>query len=220
VKKRRSGWHAVPCVLAIALLLAPYTASAFAAVQSPPLADGASGAAQQAMTVSSAAVLPSEKRESYSMTTVLQGQFTPFARIADTFVNDRTAAIQWPFTTGVPINKWFSAGHTGLDMNPGIGTPIQAIADGTVIEIGNPSGSYGVYAIIEHEVAGLRFTSLYGHMLQGSLAVKVGDVVAVGQLVGQVGSSGASTGPHLHFSIYLNGVAVDPYAWLKVNAGY
>jgi murein DD-endopeptidase MepM/ murein hydrolase activator NlpD len=154
------------------------------------------------------------------MTTVLRGHFTPFARTAETFVNNRTAAIQWPFTKGVPITKWFSAGHTGIDMNPGIGTPIQAIADGVVVEVGNPSGSYGVFAIIEHSVAGMHFRSLYGHMAEGTLALGVGDVVTVGQLVGQVGSSGASTGPHLHFSIYVDGIPVDPYAWLKINAGY
>ena len=105
-------------------------------------------------------------------------------------------------------------------MNPGEGTPIQAIGDGVVLDVGNPKGSFGVYAVIQHEVNGQRFTSLYAHMLQGSLALQVGDVVTKGSLVGQVGNTGQSTGPHLHFSIYLDGTtAIDPYAFMKELVG-
>jgi len=152
----------------------------------------------------------------------------PFAHIASTFSNNADSAWAWPFTVGVPISSGFgprscagcSSYHLGLDMNPGEGTPIQAIGDGVVIETGNPSGAFGVYAIIQHESNGQKFTSLYAHMLEGSLALEVGQTVTAGTLVGQVGSTGQSTGAHLHFGIYLDGInAVDAYAFMKEKVG-
>ncbi|WP_258046279.1 M23 family metallopeptidase [Leifsonia shinshuensis] len=107
-----------------------------------------------------------------------------------------------------------SSYHEGIDMNPGAGSPIQAIADGVVREVGNPSGSLGVYAIIDHQIDGETVSSLYAHMAYGSLALRVGQTVKVRQLVGLVGSTGASTGAHLHLGISVNGTPVDPFAWL------
>lgn len=152
----------------------------------------------------------------------------PFAHIASTFSNNPNSAWAWPFDVGVPISSGFgprscagcSSYHLGLDMNPGEGTPIQAIGDGVVVETGNPNGAFGVYAIIQHESNGQIFTSLYAHMLEGSLALEVGQTVTAGTLVGQVGNTGQSTGAHLHFGIYLDGVnAVDPYAFMKEKVG-
>ncbi len=119
-----------------------------------------------------------------------------------------------------------SSNHQGLDMNPGEGTPIQSIGDGVVVEVGNPDGTFGVYARIQHEVDGQMFTSLYAHMLEGSLAVQVGDTVTAGTLVGQVGNSGQSTGAHLHFGIYKlgpdkrwhEGVPLNPFPVLGGTA--
>ncbi|OJX78865.1 MAG: hypothetical protein BGO91_12955 [Leifsonia sp. 71-9] len=109
--------------------------------------------------------------------------------------------------------------HQGIDMNPGAGTPIQIIADGVVYEIGNPSGELGVYAIIDHVIDGQKVSSLYAHMLQGSLRVQVGDQVKVTDIVGQVGSTGMSTGAHLHFGISLNGTPIDPFPYMKQKVG-
>jgi murein DD-endopeptidase MepM/ murein hydrolase activator NlpD len=102
-------------------------------------------------------------------------------------------------------------------MDPGAGAPIQAIADGVVREVGNPSGTFGVYAIIDHTIDGQRVSSVYAHMESGSLALAVGQPVTVGQAVGRVGSTGASTGAHLHLEIHLAGTPVDPYAWLVAH---
>jgi murein DD-endopeptidase MepM/ murein hydrolase activator NlpD len=132
--------------------------------------------------------------------------------------------VQWPVADESDISSEFgyrtcagcSADHQGVDFTPGAGTPIEAIAPGTVVEVGNPSGALGVYAIVEHDVDGERWRSVYAHMQSGSLKVAVGDTVKLGEVLGKVGDTGMSTGPHLHFGI-LNAanVAVDPIPWMK-----
>jgi murein DD-endopeptidase MepM/ murein hydrolase activator NlpD len=147
---------------------------------------------------------------------------------SSTFSNDMAGTVQWPFQTGVPISSGFGARqvsncsfcstfHEGLDFVPGAGSPIQAIADGTVSVVTGPSGAFGNHVEIEHVIDGQKVTSTYSHMQTGSVEVKVGDTVTVGQLVGKVGSTGNSTGAHLHFEIHLAGVPVDPYPWLQAN---
>jgi murein DD-endopeptidase MepM/ murein hydrolase activator NlpD len=204
-------------VLAAALLVLPYAAAPLLG-QAPPSAlalPAPTSAISDTVTVPDTAAAAAPSRGEYTVTRMAPRAYAPYAHTADTFTNNPNSPVQWPFTQGVPIRTWFSAAHEGLDMNPGVGTPVRAIADGVVVETGNPSGTYGVYAVIEHTVNGQSVRSLYGHMQEKSLAVSVGDTVTVGQLVGQVGSSGASTGPHLHLSIFVNGTAIDPYAWLK-----
>ncbi|WP_165069193.1 M23 family metallopeptidase [Marisediminicola senii] len=154
-----------------------------------------------------------------------------FSSTAATFVNDPASAVQWPFTQGVPISSGFgprnvpgcgfcSTNHKGLDLNPGSGTPIQAIADGVVVDLGNPSGPYGVFVVIEHVIDGQKVNSMYAHMLLGSLTLSIGQSVTVGQSIGAVGSTGNSTGAHLHFEILLGGtLPVDPFAWLTAQVG-
>ena len=149
-----------------------------------------------------------------------------YAQTADTFVN-YSGAIQWPFLTGVPISTDFgprvppcagcSSFHKGIDMNPGDGSPIKATAAGVVREVSAvDDGGEVVYAVIDHIVDGERVSSVYAHMREGTLALSVGQVVAVGDLVGNVGNTGQSTGPHLHFEILLDGVTpTDPVAWLN-----
>jgi len=140
-------------------------------------------------------------------------------------------AIRWPFSGRVPIAGGFgpraspcagcSSFHKGLDMNPGAGTPVHAIAAG-VVRFATPNGNtgLGVHVIIDHQINGRLVSSLYGHMQLGSLTVRQGESVAVGQTLGQVGSTGQSTGPHLHFEILLDGdTPTDPYAWVSARAG-
>ena len=147
-----------------------------------------------------------------------------------TYVNNPNGKIQWPFSVTVPLSDlfgwrippcgWCSADHRGIDFDAGEGYPIQIIADGVVTKVNlADDNSYGVYAIITHDVNGMKFDSMYAHMIPGSVLVSVGQAVKVTQIVGQVGNTGASTGPHLHFEIHINGVAVDPYAWLNEHAG-
>jgi len=141
------------------------------------------------------------------------------------------ASVRWPFPGSVRISDGYgprsapcsgcSTFHDGLDMNPGQGTPIGSIADGVVSSVTSfDDGGLGVHVMIDHVVDGQSLTSTYGHMLAGSAAVSVGQSVVAGQVIGNVGTTGQSTGPHLHLELHLNGVtAIDPYSWLTEYAG-
>ena len=94
--------------------------------------------------------------------------------------------------------------HEGIDLGAAYGTPIRAAASGTVIYCGWESG-YGNLTVIDH---GGNLATAYGH--QSSIAVSCGQTVAQGQVIGYVGSTGHSTGPHLHFEVRVNGNPVDP----------
>jgi murein DD-endopeptidase MepM/ murein hydrolase activator NlpD len=103
-----------------------------------------------------------------------------------------------------------------MDFNPGEGAPIQIIADGVVSAVVQDAyGGLGYYVIVDHNVKGMKFQSVYGHMKAGSIQVRVGQHVSVTDIVGQVGSTGASTGAHLHFEIRVDGSVIDPLDWLQ-----
>ena len=95
--------------------------------------------------------------------------------------------------------------HAGLDIASALGTTITAAAGGTV-QISEYSSSYGNYCVIYHSNG---MTTLYAHMNSLPI-VSVGETVTAGQAIGYVGSTGWSTGPHLHFEIRVNGSCVDP----------
>jgi len=101
--------------------------------------------------------------------------------------------------------------HGGLDIAAPEGTPIHAPADGVVVKSG-PSMGYGRVIIIDH---GNGYTTRFGH-LSGE-TVSLGDRVEEGDIIGYVGSTGWSTGPHLHYEVRLNGVPVDPINYLNTN---
>jgi murein DD-endopeptidase MepM/ murein hydrolase activator NlpD len=94
--------------------------------------------------------------------------------------------------------------HPGLDLAATTGTPILAAGDGVVVMAGD-CGGYGNCVVIDH---GNSIATLYGH--QSQLAVSVGAHVDAGQLIGDAGSTGLSTGPHLHFEVRVHGVPIDP----------
>lgn len=147
------------------------------------------------------------------------------------FTNDVRWDIQWPFPVGVSISDGFghrekpcehcSSDHKGVDFTPGYGSVPQAIYAGKVINIGN-SGSEGLgyYVEIEHEIRGQKIVTVYGHLQADSFKVAKGDIVKVGDAIGLVGSTGSSTGAHLHFEVHVNGVAVNPFTWLVENVGF
>lgn len=143
------------------------------------------------------------------------------------YTNNPNGSIQWPFPAAVPISYGFgprsacsycSTYHLGVDFTPGSGVPIQSITEGVVSEVNLDSGGLGNHVIIDHVVNGQRVQSVYAHMQWGSIQVAVGQPVSVGTIVGLVGSTGASTGAHLHLEIHLDGTPIDPFSWLKANA--
>jgi murein DD-endopeptidase MepM/ murein hydrolase activator NlpD len=97
--------------------------------------------------------------------------------------------------------------HLGVDYAADYGTPVQSIGDGTVIEKGWNKGGGGNYIKIKHNGA---YTTLYMHLAGFAKGVKNGSRVQQGDVIGYVGSTGLSTGPHLDFRVFLNGKAIDP----------
>ncbi|WP_061247579.1 M23 family metallopeptidase [Leptospira noguchii] len=109
-----------------------------------------------------------------------------------------------PFYKRRIYNKIKGKPHGGVDFKGTQGTPIYAINDGTVI-LSRPMYYEGNFTVIDH---GLEVYSLYMH--QSELNVKVGDKIKKGDLIGKVGSTGMSTGPHLHLGLRVQGVMVNP----------
>lgn len=95
--------------------------------------------------------------------------------------------------------------HSGLDFTAPSGTPIYATGDGTVEESSLSDVGYGNHVVINH---GYGYKSLYGHMVR--IKAKRGQAVKRGDILGWVGSTGKSTGPHCHYEVMKNGVKVDP----------
>lgn len=95
--------------------------------------------------------------------------------------------------------------HAGLDFAAPIGTPIYATANGTVTDAGFNAGGYGNRVIINN---GYGYETWFGHMYK--IKVHVGEIVKRGEVIGWVGSTGKSTGPHCHYEVHKNGVPVDP----------
>ena len=116
----------------------------------------------------------------------------------------------WP-TNGMITQKssWY---HPAVDIANHSNPPVVAAATGTVVTAGWNGGGYGNYVIIDH---GNGYSTLYGHLLNNSIAVKVGDKVNQGQRIGTMGNTGRSTGTHLHFEIKGNSGKVDPLKMLK-----
>ncbi len=126
------------------------------------------------------------------------------------------SGFQWPLNA--PISSGFGYRvhpifgtrrlHKGIDQGASTGTAIAAAKGGTVLSAGWQNG-YGNTVVIDH---GSGITTLYAH--QSSLAVSAGQSVSRGEVIGYVGSTGNSTGPHLHFEIRSNGTAIDPVPYL------
>jgi murein DD-endopeptidase MepM/ murein hydrolase activator NlpD len=117
-------------------------------------------------------------------------------------------------TFGVRVDPFLhiAAMHTGIDLRGDIGEAVHATAAGTVTNAGW-SGGYGKMVEIDH---GNGLSTRYGHLSQ--IDVNVGDEVRIGQIIGRMGSTGRSTGPHLHYETRIDGEAVDPQKFLNAGA--
>ncbi|MBR3767386.1 MAG: peptidoglycan DD-metalloendopeptidase family protein [Clostridia bacterium] len=140
----------------------------------------------------------------------------------EAYSNSMGGIFLWPIVGAYGINsdygyRWGKL-HAGLDLGMGgaegtsLGKTIIAVAQGTVIVAGVHS-SYGYYVIIDH---GNSLQTLYAHCLADSLMVVPGQVVVAGQPIARVGSTGYSTGPHLHFEVRVNGNRVSPRPYLGI----
>ena len=116
----------------------------------------------------------------------------------------------WPVSAPItsPFGWRWGRMHEGVDLGAAYGTPIAAAGSGTVIYAGW-LGGYGNLTVIDH---GGGLATAYGH--QSRIAVSVGQQVSRGEIIGYVGSTGHSTGPHLHFEVRVNGQPVDPLGYL------
>ncbi|MGB3375506.1 MAG: M23 family metallopeptidase [Microbacterium sp.] len=164
------------------------------------------------------------RSDEYSTVSLIDVAAEENIRYSDSlYTNDPDAAIQWPFMVGVAMSSPYGMRngrmHAGIDLVPGAGATIQAIADGTVRIATESGGAYGVTVYVDHVIDGRVVTSHYSHMQHGSIAVKVGQKIKVGDTIGKVGNTGRSYGAHLHFEIIINGSTVNPLDWMRKNAG-
>ena len=120
-----------------------------------------------------------------------------------------------PISSGFGVRKDPLLGtpalHSGIDFRAALGSNALVTAPGVVVKAGW-NGGYGRMVEVDH---GNGFSTRYGHLSR--IDVKVGDHLARGGVVGEVGSSGRSTGPHLHYEVRRNGDAIDPLAFLKAG---
>jgi murein DD-endopeptidase MepM/ murein hydrolase activator NlpD len=144
------------------------------------------------------------------------GKAAPLARgTAPTLPAQYTGRLRWPLDAGV-VSSEFGARwgklHKGIDIAADSGEPVYAVADGEVIYAGNGLRGYGNVVILQHDG---RLSSLYAH--NSELKVKQGDRVTQGTLLALLGSTGRSTGPHVHFEIREGDTAVNPRGVLPAS---
>ncbi|MDR1950154.1 MAG: M23 family metallopeptidase [Spirochaetaceae bacterium] len=131
----------------------------------------------------------------------------------------------WPIKSGIGhISMFFGQNenpftgqyyiHKGIDLSTyRQGDPIVATADGQVVTVDYDGGGFGNYVIIKHKHG---FYTRYGHML--SFRVKTGQKVQQGEVIGYIGNTGLSTGPHVHYEVHIGSDVVDPYKYLNIRS--
>ena len=130
---------------------------------------------------------------------------------ADQVVVTTEGRFQMPVET-IGISQGFSRFHRGWDMRAYLHTEVYPADKGVVVEIENGRWGYGHKVVVEHESG---FSSLYAHL--GEIRVEKGQEVAKDTALGEVGMTGWTTGPHLHFEIYEKGQAVNPGLLLRLK---
>ncbi len=110
--------------------------------------------------------------------------------------------------------------HEGADFAGALGTPLHAVADGVVTYVGGPrEGRTGTIVVIKSQIDGQDVEFWYGHQYPYGPRVEVGEDVVAGEVIGEIGNSGRSTGPHLHFEVHPGAgtEATDPLSWLQAH---
>lgn len=143
---------------------------------------------------------------------VAQGQTKPVTPGVDDRTDDQkqtsSAGFIWPI--GGIITQYRTAYHTGIDIAGPTGTPVVAAGSGTVVEALKQGVGYGWHVIVDH---GNGYQTMYAHLSR--IDVSIGDKVGSGTQVGLRGSTGRSTGPHLHFEVRKSGTFMNPLSYLK-----
>ena len=152
--------------------------------------------------------IASLEREQASIKKLIAEQARAAGIVPGRLVRPVPGAISSGFGSRIHPIHGYSLMHNGIDMDGGAGQSIVAAASGTVI-FAAVKGGYGNSIMIDH---GGGMVTLYAH--QSEFAVSEGDSVKSGQIIGYVGSSGVSTGPHLHFEVRINGNPVNPAKYL------
>lgn len=128
-------------------------------------------------------------------------------------IEDKIAFLSHPTGGGVLTSAFGSRWgdfHKGIDIGEDIGTPVTVASDGVVVEAGYNNGGYGNLIIVEHEN---RIDTYYAHL--DKISVKVGQKVKKGDKIGEVGNTGYSTGPHLHFELRVDNEPVNPIEYIQ-----
>ena len=153
----------------------------------------------------------------YVKKVVAKPKITSVARVSSSTANTSSTVVPLGITLSKPVSGTISSRygrrwgtmHKGLDIAAPYGTPVKAAAAGTVTQAGWNSGGYGYLVVISH---GNGVETYYGHC--SSIATTKGAKVSAGQVISYVGSTGDSTGNHLHFEIRKNGVTQNPQNYL------
>lgn len=178
------------------------TASAVAMIAVPTIAMAAQGSDEPATGVSPAPSFSTAKLMGVNVDYEAAAEGEAFAVPARNF---KISA-----TFGQPGYRWSTGHHTGLDFAGPLGSGVVAADSGKVVSA-EPAGAYGNMVQIRH-ADGIK--TRYAHL--NSMEVKKGDQVKRGQRIGTLGSTGNSSGPHLHFEVLLKGKQVDPMRFLSI----
>ena len=159
------------------------------------------------------------------------GEYVPVSRLSTDYLDainsdiDDLSSVFFTYPIGKPTKGKISSNfgyrkdpfhkrkamHTGVDFSAGTGTPVISTADGVIKSAGWQRG-YGKCVVIQHKDG---YKTLYGHL--SKITVKKGQKVKSGDLIGKVGSTGRSTGPHLHYEVHKNGKKINPKSYLTMG---
>lgn len=128
-------------------------------------------------------------------------------------IEDNIAFLNHPTGGGIVTSQFgerWGDFHTGMDIGKSVGESVEAATDGVVKEAGYNQFGYGNLIVLEH---GLGIETYYAHL--DTINIKLGDKVSKGDIIGTVGNTGISTGPHLHFELRVNGNAINPQEYIN-----